>query len=123
MPTPNRVKTPDAFWDALGTLSISRAALLHETKLPPRAFASESRMSTKQLFALWEALQKLGGDDIGLAITQTMHGPTLPPSFLVAFHAKNIGEALHRVARFKALCAPEEFHVAIGDEGCVVTTA
>lgn len=80
-------------------------------------------MSTKQLFALWEALQKLGGDDIGLAITQTMHGPTLPPSFLVAFHAKNIGEALHRVARFKALCAPEEFHVAIGDEGCVVTTA
>ncbi len=123
MPTPDRIKTPDTFWDALGSLSINRATLLQAAKLPSSAFSSEARMSTEQLFAMWDALQTLGGDDIGLALTQTMHGPTLPPSFLVAFHAKNVGEAPHRVARFKALCAPEEFRVAIDGQGCVITTA
>lgn len=80
-------------------------------------------MTTKQLFALWGSLQTLGGDDIGLALTETMYEATLPPSFLVAFHAKNVGEALQRLARFKALCAPEEFRVKVEDDGCVVTTS
>jgi AraC-like DNA-binding protein len=123
MPTPDRIKTPDTFWKALESLSISRAALLLDAKLPASVFSPEGRMTTKQLFAMWEVLQNLGGDDIGLALTETMHEATLPPSFLVAFHAKNVGEALHRVARFKALCAPEEFRVTVEDEGCVVTTA
>lgn len=122
MPVPDRIKTPDTFWDALKRLSISRAELLREAHLPHNAFSREARMTTQQLFVMWEALQTLGGDDIGLEMTLTMHGATLPPSFLVAFHAKNVGEALHRVARFKALCAPEEFRVSIEDEGCVVTT-
>ncbi|NOC45543.1 MULTISPECIES: hypothetical protein [unclassified Ruegeria] len=34
----------------------------------------------------------MGGDDIGPAAAKTMHGATVPPSFLVAFHAKNIGK-------------------------------
>ncbi|WP_170334933.1 AraC family transcriptional regulator [Ruegeria arenilitoris] len=123
MPTPDRIKTPDIFWKALESLSISRAALLRDAKLPPSVFSPEGRMTTKQLFALWDALQALGGDDIGLALTDSMHEATLPPSFLVAFHAKNVGEALHRVARFKALCAPEEFRVSVEDDGCAVTTA
>ena len=123
MPTPDRIKTPDTFWKALESLSISRAALLRDAKLPSSVFSSEGRMTTKQLFAMWEALQTLGGDDIGLALTETMHEATLPPSFLVAFHAQNVGEALHRLARFKARCAPEEFRVALEDDGCVVTTA
>lgn len=123
MQTPDRIKTPDTFWKALESLSISRAALLRDAKLPPSVFSSQGRMTTKQLFAMWEALQSLGGDDIGLGLTETMHGATLPPSFLVAFHARNVGEALHRIARFKALCAPEEFRVIVEDDGCVVTTA
>ncbi|QDG78313.1 AraC family transcriptional regulator [Labrenzia sp. PHM005] len=122
MPTPDRIKTPDTFWNALESLSINRAALLRDAKLPPSVFSPEGRMNTKQLFALWEALQTLGGDDIGLALTETMHGASLPPSFLVAFHAKNVGEALHRIARFKALCAPEEFRVTVEDDGCTVTS-
>lgn len=80
-------------------------------------------MSTEQLFAMWDALLTLGGDDIRLVLTQTMHGPTLPLSSLVAFPRKNVGEALHRVARFKALCAPEEFVVVIANQGCVISTA
>lgn len=122
MPTPDRIKTPDTFWNALESLSISRAALLRDAKLPSSVFSLDGRMSTKQLFALWGSLQTLGGDDIGLALTETMHGTTLPPSFLVAFHAKNVGEALQRLARFKALCAPEEFRVMVKDDGCEVST-
>ncbi|MBO9445785.1 AraC family transcriptional regulator [Ruegeria sp. R14_0] len=123
MQTRDRIKTPDTFWKALESLSISRAVLMRDANLPSRVFSSEGRMTTRQLFAMWEVLQTLGGDDIGLAVTETMHEATLPPSFLVAFHAKNVGEALYRVARFKALCAPEEFRVAVEGDGCAVTTA
>lgn len=123
MPTPDRIKTPDTFWKALENLSISRAALMREANLPSSVFSSERRMTTKQLFAMWEPLQILGGDDVGLELTETMHEATLPPSFLVAFRAKNVGEALHRVARFKALFAPEEFQETIEDDGCTVAKA
>lgn len=123
MPTPDRIKTPDTFWDALDSLSISRASLLREANLPPTAFSYDARMNTKRPFAMWEALQTLGGRDIDLAVTRAMHGPTLPPSFLVAYHANNVGEALHRVAHFKALCAPEECQVAVEGDSCVVSTA
>lgn len=122
MPTPDRIKTPESFWNSLQSLSINRAALLRQARLPPNVISPETRMSTKQLFALWDALETLAGDDIGLLVTETMHGATLPPSFLIAFHAKNVGEAFHRLARFKALCAPEEFRLSTEGDGCVVTT-
>lgn len=122
MPTPDRIKTPETFWTALESLSIQRSAILREAKLPHGIVCPDARMSTAQLFALWDALQELAGPDIGLDLTTTMHGATLPPSFLVAFHAKNVGEALQRVARFKALCAPEQFHVDVSGKSCAVTT-
>ncbi|MBE1285674.1 MAG: helix-turn-helix domain-containing protein [Rhodobacteraceae bacterium] len=123
MLTPDRIKTPDTFWKALEKLSISRASVLRKARLPQGVFASGARMTTAQFFALWEALQTLGGPNIGLDLTRTMHGPTLPPSFLVAFHAKNLGKALHRVARFKSLCAPEGIKIAVEGTECIVTTS
>ena len=121
--TPDRIKTPDAFWKAIEQLSIRRSALLREAGLPVSIVNREARMSTAQFFALWRAMERLGGADIGHDLSTMLHGSTMPPSFLVAFHAKDLGEALHRVARFKALCAPEEFHIAINGDDCVITTS
>jgi AraC-like DNA-binding protein len=52
-----------------------------------------------------------------------MHSSTLPPSFLVAYHAKTVGEALQRVARFKTLTAPEEILLRTEGNRCTITTA
>lgn len=123
MPTPDRIKSSDSFWNALDSLSVQRAALVCASRLPLALFNAEARMTTAQLFTMWSALEELGGADIGLDMTLAMRSPTLPPSFLVAWHARNMGEALQRIARYKALCAPEEFHIEIGPEDCVVTTS
>lgn len=79
-------------------------------------------MTTEQLFAMWTALEKLGGPDFGLDLTNTTQGSTLPPSFLVAFHAKNGRSALQRLARFKELCAPERFEITFQNNLCAITT-
>jgi AraC-like DNA-binding protein len=123
MISPDRIKTPDAFWQAAERLSIRRSALVHKAQLHPSVVQRDARMSTAQLFALWRALEALGGPDVGFDLSTQMQGATMPPSLMVAFHAKNLGEALHRVARFKALTAPEEFQVTTTPRDCVITTA
>ncbi|WP_170327665.1 AraC family transcriptional regulator [Ruegeria arenilitoris] len=122
MTPPDRIKTPDAFWQAAERLSIRRSALIHEAQLPPGIVQRDARMSTAQLFALWHALEVLGGADVGFDLSTQMQGATMPPSLMVAFHASNLGEALRRVARFKALTAPEEFQITSTAEECVVIT-
>ena len=79
--TPDRIKTPDAFWKAVEHLSIRRSALLREAGLPVSIINSEARMSTAQFFALWRAMERLGGADIGHNLSTELHGSTMPPSF------------------------------------------
>lgn len=123
MSPPDRIKIPETFWRALESLSIQQSAILPIAKLPPSIFQSNTHMTTAQLFDTWAALQELGGSDIGLKLTKTMYSSTLPPSFLVAFHAKNMGEALQRIARYKALCAPEVFQIKLEHNECTVSTS
>lgn len=122
MPSTNSIKVPAAFWNALEILSIKRAAILQQANLPVSAAALERRMTTAQLFDIWDALQILAGPNIGLELTKAMHVPTLPPSFLAAYHAKNMGEALHRMARFIGLSTCVEIWVEVDQADCVITT-
>lgn len=123
MAAPDRIKTPEAFWTAVDRLSIKLPEVLNESQLPPSIVRPDARMSTAQLFALWRALEKLGGPDFGLDLTIATHSPALPPSFLGGIHAKNVGESLQRLARFKTLCAPEQFEIATAGDECTVTTS
>lgn len=106
MTTPDRIKVPEAFWKAAEAMGIQRSAILREAKLPMGIMGNAARRTTSHLFAMWRTVEVLGGEDIGHDLMTTLRESTMPPSFLVAFHAKNLGQALQRVARFKALSAP-----------------
>ncbi len=41
----------------------------------------------------------------------------------VAYHARDLGDALERVARFKMLCAPEEMNVLTAAGACAITVS
>lgn len=108
MITPDRNTLPTAFWLGIDKLGISPSQLLRLSGLPLSISHNKSKVSTAQFFALWSALEKLKGADVGIELTTILDSSTLPPSFLVAYHARTFRDALQRVVRFKSLCAPEE---------------
>ena len=119
---PDRVKVPAAFWIGVDRLGIRRSPLLRSAGLPTSAGRDGASLSTAHFFALWRALEQLGGPDVGLHLAQGLDGAVMPPSFLVAYHARDLGDALHRVARFKSLCAPEELTIASEGGAIVIDT-
>ncbi|MND36684.1 HTH-type transcriptional regulator VirS [compost metagenome] len=120
---PDRIKIPSAFWVGANRLNIGRSAILRGAGLPASVAREDASVSTEQFFALWRALEALLGPEAGLRLSQALDGSVLPPSFLVAYHARDYGDALRRVARFKALCAPEALTLTTQDEACIVETA
>lgn len=97
-----------AFWLAVERLGLSRSAVIKEADLPLNVARDDARITTLQFFKLWQALESLQGHDVGIQLLQVLDSGNLPPSFLVAYHAKNLRDAIQRVVRFKTLCTPEE---------------
>lgn len=121
MTTPDRIKVPAIFWLGMDRLNIRRSELLRAARLPVMAGHDDAIMTTAQFFALWHGLEILKGPDVGLAMSTGLHGSNMPPSFLAAYYARDLGDALARVARFKTLCAPEEMRIEVKGEACHVT--
>ncbi|MBT4890873.1 MAG: helix-turn-helix domain-containing protein [Rhodospirillales bacterium] len=103
-------------------MNIGRSTLIHEAGLPMSVVKDDIRITSAQFFALWHALETLGGPDIGLLLLEALDSSMLPPSILVAYYARNLGDALQRVARFKELCAPEKLDITNDGDYCVITT-
>ncbi len=113
----DRVKCTDQFWNAAAAIGLKRSAILREAKLPLALGADGAIMTTDQAFELWRAVETLGGPDAAHDLSIGMNTGALPPNFIVLFHAKNFGDAIHRMARYKALSAPEVFDLTVdGDE-------
>jgi len=113
----DRVKCTDEFWNAAEAIGLKRSAILSEAKLPLALGVDGAIMSVDQTFDLWRAIGSLGGPDAAYDLAIGMNTGALPPNFIVLFHAKDLGDAIHRMARYKALSAPEEFHLSDdGDE-------
>lgn len=121
MTVPDRIKIPAAFWLGVDRLAVRRSELLRAAGLPVLATHLNAQLDTAQFFALWRGLETLHGPDVGFAMSAVLDNAVLPPSLLVGYHAQNFGDALHRVARFKSLCAPEELQVATEGTACVVS--
>ncbi|MGL2985933.1 helix-turn-helix domain-containing protein [Acinetobacter baumannii] len=102
------IKLPTAFWLAVERLSLSRFMLIKEADLPLNVARDDARITTLQFFKLWEALENFRGKHVGIEFFQVLDSGNLPPSFLVAYHAKNLRDAIRRISRFKTLCTPEE---------------
>ena len=116
MITPDRIKLPRAFWLGVDQLNISRSLLIKQAELPLTVGLEQTKVTTAQFFALWSALEQLNGPNVGIELASTMDSKVLPPSFLVAYHAKNFLDAVQRVVRYKSLCAPEELILEAGDK-------
>ena len=113
----DRVKCTDEFWNAAEGIGLKRSAILREARLPLALGANGAIMTTDQAFDLWRAIEALGGPDAAHDLAIGTNTGALPPNFVVLFHAKNFGDAIHRMARYKALSAPEVFDLtADGDE-------
>lgn len=117
---PDRIKTPQAFWIGLDRLNIGRSAILREAGLPLGVATGDAQVTTEQFFALWRALETLAGPEAGLRLSRALDRSVLPPSFMVAHHARTYGDALQRVARFKALCAPEALEIRMEGGQCLI---
>lgn len=119
----DRVKCTEEFWVAAEAIGLTRAAILHEAKLPLALGTDGAIMTTDQAFDLWRAIEALAGPDAAHDLSVGMNTGTLAPNFLVLFHAKDLRDAIHRMARYKALSAPEVFDlVADGDEFSISTS-
>lgn len=116
----DRIKVPAAFWLGVDRLGIRRSELLRTAGLPVVSVRNDCCITTLQFFALWRAMETLHGQDAGIRLAHALDGSVLPPSFLVGHHARDLADALRRVARFKALCAPEELSVVAEGDRCIL---
>lgn len=119
---PDKLKVPGTLWDGLKRVGVDRAEVIHRASLPLSVLKDEAPISTAQFFALWRAIESVSGDPaIGLRIATGLDGAVMPLAFVAAGHARSFRDALHRVARFKRLCAPEDVSLAeTGDSGVVI---
>ena len=113
----DRVKCGGEFWNAAEVIGLKRSEILREAKLPLSLGAHDAIMTTEQMFDLWRAVQNLGGPDAAFDLGTAITTGALPPNFAVLMHAKNFGDAIQRMARYKTLSAPEVYELTTkGDE-------
>ncbi|MCP3442839.1 AraC family transcriptional regulator [Bradyrhizobium sp. CCGUVB14] len=119
----DRCKVPRAFWQTIAHIGVPPAALLRQAKLPATLHLNEQGLvTTDQYFALWRALEELKPEPgLGLKLVQSADTSVHPPSSLAAFYARDYRDGLHRIARFKRLCSPEQPQVKEGKDECTVT--
>jgi AraC-like DNA-binding protein len=116
------IKIPTAFWTGLRALGLSAADLVRQARLPLAVLTDKAVVTTRQYFALWQALDDLaGGDAIGIKLATAFSDGQLPPSLLAAYHARDYRDALQRMARYKLLCAPERLRLSEEGDTCHVS--
>lgn len=118
----DRCRLPQAFWRAAERMGLPASALLRQAKLPATLhIAPETWLSTAQYFALWRAVEALSQDPaIGLRMTVETDTSVHPPATMSAFFARDYRDGLHRLARFKRLCTPEQLTLTETGEECRV---
>jgi AraC-like DNA-binding protein len=120
----DRCKIPKAFWYALEQLTVRPAAVLRQAGLPATLHVREQgAVSTAQLFAIWEAVEKLTAEPgFGIRLVEATNVAAHKPAFFAAFYASNYRDALSRVARFRRMCTPEKIHFAERDGQFIIST-
>lgn len=123
-PAADKIKVPDAFWEGIKRAGLTRADVIREAKIPIGLVREKAPLSTAQFFALWQVLINVSHDAaIGLRIATGLDSAVMPPSFMAAYHARDLRDALERVARFKRLCAPEQVLIKEKEDRCEISIA
>lgn len=118
----DRCRLPSAFWQAVERLGIPAPALLRQARLPATLHVTpDAWLSTAQYFTLWRAIETLSRDPaVGLHMTVATETAVHPPATMSAFFARDYRDGLHRLARFKRLCTPEELTLTEDGSECRV---
>jgi hypothetical protein len=116
---PDRIRIPAALWAGFKFLGITPTDVARHLRLPVTMLAEHATVTTAQYFALWQAASDLTHDlAAGIKLSTHLDAGVMPPAFIAAYHARDFGDALRRVARFKQLCAPEVMHVSHEGNSC-----
>ena len=94
-------------------LGIDEARVLRFAGISPELYRSpRPRFSTRQFFALWEAIGEASDDPmLGLRMGEHKSPEHAEVIFLVALYSANLHDAMEKIARYKRLVCPEEITV------------
>lgn len=115
---PDRFKVPSPLWDGVRALGLSPTTVVAESHLPLTLLRDEQAfVTTADYFGIWRAIEQLATTSTpGLAIATAIPPGTLPPAMVAAYHARDLRDALARMARYKRLCSPEEMDLTLDAE-------
>lgn len=106
--------------ERLKDLGVSPDEVLCRAGLPPGLFL-EPRilLTTGELFALWRAIGSVSGDPaIGLRLGMEDRVERYDPVAIAALCARDFGDSLARMARYKKLTCPENLEIERSGDEC-----
>jgi AraC-like DNA-binding protein len=109
------VPVPCVLLDRFAALGVDVAAVLRQAGvLPSRFQPPKARLTTREFFAFWRAVEEVEGSrELGLRLGSEADPHQLDVATLAALHSSNLGEALEKLARYKRLVCPEEITIEI----------
>jgi len=110
------VPIPRALFDHLAQL-VDINEVLRRAQLPRSRFrVARPQGTTAEFFALWRAVEQTAADpDLALRLGAEVLSDYEDVSVLAALHSANLGEGLHKLARYKRLTCPEKVWVEVED--------
>ncbi|WNS45512.1 AraC family transcriptional regulator ligand-binding domain-containing protein [Paenibacillus sp. MMS20-IR301] len=117
----DRIKIPQGFWEGLHQLGLAPHDIARKAGLPLTVI-SEPTVNTAQYYAIWQAYSELSGDVARgmIRLATTYEATQYPPTVLATYHARDYRDALHRMARYKQLCPPENMTINEDGGACMI---
>ncbi|MFT3774408.1 MAG: AraC family transcriptional regulator [Minicystis sp.] len=109
------VPVPGVLLDRLGAIGVDVERVLARAGIARAQLAApRSRVSTAEFFALWRAIEEVSGaPDLGLRLGAETLPHKLDVATMTALHARSLGDALEKIAKYKRLVCPEEVSVEV----------
>ena len=116
-----RVKIFPSIWATLAKCGVAPADVARTVGIPAEALKETVSVTLDQSFALWRAVREIADrDSIGLEMARNMDLALAPPMILAPYHARDWGDAMRRIARYKQMCSPERVRLREEGDTCVV---
>lgn len=119
--TSARIKFPSGFWSGLKQLGIAPRDVARKARLP-LTILNESKVTTAEYFAIWQAYSELIGDtaEAIIGLVRAFESGQYPPAALATYHAAAYRDALYRMVRYKQMCPPESLRMIEEEEDCII---
>jgi AraC-like DNA-binding protein len=107
------VPVPSVVLGRLTSLGVDVDRVLRHAGIVPSHFrGTRAKLTVREFFAFWRALEAVGGSpDLGLRIGTRAEPHQLDVASLAAIHSDNLGDALAKFARYKRLVCGEQVSV------------